>query len=274
MRGYPFALPCGWTWDLDVQLYNKAAVTAAENRVSQHAEKLIGLGFGGRPPALTFFFLRLTKSKDNKPPKFLLSHAQQNREEWWPVAFLCQRYKAPFCWIFLALDKIMAIDLCTVNKHWLYDKCQYCAVLRCWYGRHFVFCFYDVGTHCICLGQKWWTRVVYCDRHDVLLFYNPPEVNSSGGSGGAYFPPGSCQAIVAMSANNDGHNLKAQEIQERGIGYFTLGPPTREQMLLGCYGTLIYSEFTAGSVRTYRHDRTTSSIHSQRGNFREAKKMS
>jgi hypothetical protein len=72
------------------------------------------------------------------------------------------------------------------------------------------------------------TDSILFKRHDVLLLYDPPEVESDG-SGGAAFAKGSCQVIVAMSAN-DAHNLKAQDKQERGVGYFNLGPPTREQI--------------------------------------------
>jgi hypothetical protein len=106
---------------------------------------------------------------------------------------------------------------------------------------------YDGANVLLCVGKKkrsylflrrgnsvyaWYVEATEShlfDRHDVLLLYDPPEVKG-GGIGGADFALGDYQAIVAMSAN-DAHSLKAQGKRDEGVGYFNLGPPTREQIL-------------------------------------------
>jgi hypothetical protein len=212
-EGTPFALLADGVnsiWN-----YDQSAAVSAANLVNQRA-KMIGLCLEATP--LTDLF-DIDKIKPNTT-QFLVTRPESRG-----VVACC----------FARQDTSAIVGCPGIGKSWQLIYALQQALL------------YDGANVLLCVGKKkrsylflrrgnsvyaWYINAMESflfDRHDVLLLYDPPEVKS-GGSGGANFAPGSCQAIVAMSAN-DAHNLKAQEKQERGVGYFNLGPPTREQIL-------------------------------------------
>jgi hypothetical protein len=209
-KGIPLlSLPDGdyGTWE-----YDQLAAVTAENLVNQRAE-LIGLCLEATP--LTFLF-DIDKIKDNTT-KFLVTRPESRG-----VVACC----------FARQDTSAIVGFPGIGKSWqliyalqqalLYDGAN---VVLCAGKEETLYLFLRRG-NTLYVWSKDGCKSRLFRRHDVLLLYDPPEVKS----GGANFAPGSCQAIVAMSAN-DAHNLKAQEKQERGVGYFNLAPPTREQIL-------------------------------------------
>jgi hypothetical protein len=68
---------------------------------------------------------------------------------------------------------------------------------------------------------------LFC-RDDVLVLYDPPEVNKNGSGGGAKFSEDARQLIVAMSAN-DGHDVKAARKTRGGVFHY-LGIPSFSEL--------------------------------------------